>query len=106
MVSTVTGKATVMHPEYHLDLHHDRASSLQRDAQQRRRRAEAAMHPSREAHLSDWRDVLGMRLVRVGLRLTGGGELPPDGQRRLPHPRLAGEAVHRESAVTAPPPIT
>jgi hypothetical protein len=95
-----------MHPLYHLDLHHDRARSLQRDAHQRRLRAKAARQPSHEAHLSDWREVLGMRLVRAGLRLTGSGEMPLDRLRRLPLPRPAGVAVHRESALTPPPPIT
>ena len=76
-----------MHPQYHLDLHHDRARSLQRAAHQRRLRAEAPRHPSHEAHFSDWREVLGMRLVRVGRRPAGGGELPLDRLRRLPQPQ-------------------
>ena len=62
-----------MHPQYHLDLHHDRARARQRDAHQRRLRAEAPRRPSHEADFSGWREVLGMRLVRVGLRLGGGG---------------------------------
>ena len=65
-----------MHPQYHLDLHHDRARSLQRDAHQRRLRPEALHRPVHEGDFSDWRKALGMRLVRVGLRLAGGGELP------------------------------
>jgi hypothetical protein len=31
--------------------------------------------------------VLGMRLVRAGLRLAGGGELALDRPRRLPQPQ-------------------
>lgn len=65
-----------MHPQYHLDLHHDRARSLQREAHQRRLRAEAPRRPIHEGAFFDWREALGMRLVRVGLRLAGGGELP------------------------------
>ena len=49
-----------MQPQFYLDLHHDRARFLQRDAHQRRLRAEA---PQRPVH-------------GVGLRLAGGGELP------------------------------
>ena len=65
-----------MHPQYHLDLHHDRARSLQRDSHQRRLRPEAPRRPIHEGDFSDWREALGMRLVRVGLRLAGGGQLP------------------------------
>ena len=42
-------EAIAMHPQYHLDLHHDRARSLQREAHQRRLLAEAARQPSNEA---------------------------------------------------------
>ncbi len=76
-----------MHPQPHLDMHHDRARSLQREAHQERLRAAARRHPSHEAHFSDWREVLGMRLVRAGLRLAGGGELALDRPRRLPQPQ-------------------
>lgn len=95
-----------MHPLYHLDLHHDRASSLHVEAQRTRLRARAPRWPSHEAHLSHWREVLGMRLVRIRLRMAGGGEMPPDPLRRLPLPPLAGEQAHRESTLTPPPPIT
>jgi hypothetical protein len=95
-----------MHPLHHLDLHHDRARALQREAQRTRLPARAARQPSIEAHLSHWREVLGMRLVRLGLRMAGGVEMPLDRLRRLPLPRLTGEATPRESALTPPPPIT
>lgn len=65
-----------MHPQLHLDLHHDRARSLQREAHQRRLRAEAPRRSMPEGDFSDWREALGMRLVRVGLRLAGSAELP------------------------------
>lgn len=76
-----------MHPPFHLDLHHDRARSLQRDAHHRRLRAAARGYPSHEAHFSGWREALGMRLVRAGLRLAGSSELPPHRSGRLPQPR-------------------
>ncbi len=76
-----------MHPHQHLDMHHHRARTLQREAHQERLRAEARRHPSREAQFSDWREVLGMRLVRVGLRLAGGGAVALDRPRRLPQPQ-------------------
>jgi hypothetical protein len=108
-----------MHPLYHLDLHHDRARSdvgspegrrpgraLQRAAHERRLLAEATRQPSNETHLSHRRDVLGTRLVRAGLQLAGSGEMPLDRLRRLPQPRLAGQATPRESPLTPPPPIT
>lgn len=76
-----------MHPQFYLDLHDQRARSLQRDAHHRRLRAEARGHPSHEAHLSGWREALGIRLVRAGLRLAGGGELPLDRLGRLPQLR-------------------
>ena len=65
-----------MQPQFYLDLHHDRARFLQRDAHQRRLRPEAPQRPVHEADFSDWRKALGMRLVRLGVRLAGGGELP------------------------------
>jgi hypothetical protein len=95
-----------MHPRYQLDLHHDRARSLQRAAHERRLLAEAARQPSNEADRSHRRDVLGMRLVRAGLRMAGSGEMSLDRPRRLPQPRLAGEATPRESTSTSPRPIT
>lgn len=85
-----------MHPQYHLDLHHDRARSLQRDAHQRRLRREAPRRPVHEGESSDWREALGMRLVRVGLRLAGSAELPATrfvayrSRRRRPGRRGAG----------------
>ena len=75
-----------MHPEFHLDLHDDRARSLQRDAHDRRLRAAARGHPSHKVQLPGWREALGMRLIRAGLRLAG-GELPLDRLGRLPQPR-------------------
>ena len=76
-----------MHPQFHLDLHDDRARSLQRDAHHRRLRAAAGGHRSHEAHFFGWREALGMRLVRAGFRLAGGGELSLDRLGRLPQPR-------------------
>lgn len=99
-------EAIAMHPLYHLDLHHDRARSLQRAAHERRLLAEAARQPSNQAHLSHWREVLEIRPQRAGLQMAGSGEMPLDRLRRLPQPRLAGQATPRESTLTPPPPIT
>jgi hypothetical protein len=96
----------MLHPRYQLDLHHDRARSLQRAAHERRLRAEAARQPSNQAHLSLWREVLGMRLARAGLQIAGSGEMPRARPRRLPQPRLAGQATPGESTLAPPPPIT
>jgi hypothetical protein len=96
----------MLHPLHHLDLHHDRARSLQRAAHERRLLAEAARQPSDEDHLCHRREVLGMRLVRAGLQMAGSGEMPLARLRRLPQPRLAGQATPRESPLTPPPPIT
>ena len=76
-----------MHPEIHLDLHDHRARSLHRDARQQRLRAASRGHPSRGAQLQGWREALGIRLVRTGLRVAGGGELPLDRLGRLPQAR-------------------
>jgi hypothetical protein len=95
-----------MHPLYQLDLHHDPARSLQRAAHGRRLLAEAARQPSKQARLSDRREVLGMRLARAGLQMADSGEMPLDGLRRLPQPRLAGQAKPRASTLTPPTPST
>ncbi len=99
-------EATAMHPQYHLDLHRDRARSLQRHAHQGRLLADAARQPCNEPRLHHWRQVLGMRVVRAGLRLEGGSELPLHQLRRLPQPDLAADATHLRSAPMPPRPIT
>jgi hypothetical protein len=96
----------MLHPRYQLELHHDPARSLQRAAHERRLRTEAATQPSNQAHLSHWREALGMRLARAGLQMAGSGEIPLDRLRRPPQPRLAGQATPRESTLAPPPPIT